>query len=34
MDAIKQEVKNRYNFSAYMLRQDYYDILKQCELEE
>ena len=33
MDAMKQEVKNRYNFSAYMLRQNYYDILKQCELE-
>lgn len=33
MDAMKQEVKNRYNFSAYMLRQDYYDVLKQCELE-
>ena len=23
LSAIKQEVKNRYNFSAYMLRQDY-----------
>ena len=33
MDAMKQEVKNRYNFSAYMLRQDYYDVLKQCEVE-
>ena len=33
MDVMKQEVKNRYNFSAYMLRQDYYDVLKQCELE-
>lgn len=33
LSAIKQEVKNRYNFSAYMLRQDYYDVLKQCEIE-
>ena len=31
LDRIKGEVKDRYNFSAYMLRQDYYDILKQCE---
>ena len=33
LDTMKQEVKNRYNFSAYMLRQDYYDVLKQCEVE-
>ncbi len=34
LDAMKQEVKNRYNFSAYMLRQDYYNVLKQCEVDE
>ena len=33
LNAMKQEVKERYNFSAYMLRQDYYDVLKQCEVE-
>ncbi len=33
LNAAKQEVKERYNFSAYMLRQDYYDVLKQCEIE-
>ena len=33
LNALKQEVKNRYNFSAYMLRQNYYDVLKQCEIE-
>ncbi len=33
LDAMKQEVKERYNFSAYMLRQNYYDLLKQCEIE-
>lgn len=31
LDRMKQEVKDRYAFSAYILRQDYYDIVKQCE---
>lgn len=31
LKAQEQEVKNRYQASAYILRNDYYDILKQCE---
>ena len=29
----KQVVKDRYQFSAYMLRHNFYDLLKQCEVE-
>ncbi|MCM1119169.1 MAG: sulfatase-like hydrolase/transferase [bacterium] len=34
MDQAKQEVKNRYNFSAYILRNDYYRLIRQCLDEE
>lgn len=34
MDQAKQEVKNRYNFSAYILRNDYYRLIRQCLGEE
>lgn len=30
MEAMKQEVKNRYLCSAYILRNDYYDLITQC----
>lgn len=30
LDMKKQDVKNRYLFSAYILRNDYYDIVSQC----
>ncbi len=30
MDARRQEVKDRYDFSAYILEEDYYRILRQC----
>ena len=28
------EVKDRYNFSAYILRNDYYGVIRQCLDEE
>ena len=34
MTAMKQEVKNRYLFSAYVLRNNYYDIVSQCILQD
>lgn len=30
MDQMKKEVKNRYQASAYILRNDYYDLIEQC----
>jgi hypothetical protein len=30
MDEKKQELKDRYNFSAYVLQNDYYQLLKSC----
>ena len=30
----KQEVKDRYNFSAYILRNDYYSMIQQAVPEE
>lgn len=33
LNAVKQKVKDRYEFSAYILRQNYYDLVKQCEVE-
>ena len=30
MEARRQEVKDRYDFSAYILEEDYYRILRQC----
>lgn len=30
MTAAKQDVKDRYQFSAYILRNDYYDLIQQC----
>lgn len=33
MEAAKQDVKDRYQFSAYILRNDYYHVIRQC-LEE
>lgn len=30
MSAAKQDVKDRYQFSAYILRNDYYNIIQQC----
>ncbi|MCM1025078.1 MAG: LTA synthase family protein [Roseburia sp.] len=30
MDRMKQEVKDRYQFSAYILRNDYYSLIEQC----
>jgi hypothetical protein len=32
MEEKKQELKDRYNFSAYILQKDYYKILKECVL--
>jgi len=34
MDLAKQDVKERYNFSAYILRNDYYRLIRQCLDEE
>ncbi len=34
MSQAKQEVKDRYNFSAYILRNDYYGVIRQCLDEE
>lgn len=34
MDMAKQDVKDRYNFSAYILRNDYYAVIRQCLDEE
>lgn len=34
MDMAKQDVKDRYNFSAYILRNDYYSVIRQCLDEE
>lgn len=31
LERMKQEVKDRYQFSAYVLREDYYALVKQCE---
>lgn len=30
MEAARQDVKDRYQFSAYILRNDYYDLIEQC----
>lgn len=30
MSAAKQDVKDRYQFSAYILRNDYYNLIRQC----
>lgn len=30
MSAVKQDVKDRYQFSAYILRNDYYNTIRQC----
>lgn len=32
MTRMKQEVKDRYNFSAYTLREDFYHIIEQCRV--
>ncbi len=32
MSRMKQEVKDRYNFSAYILRENFYDIIEQCRV--
>ena len=34
MEAAKQDVKDRYQFSAYILRNDYYHVIRQCLDEE
>ena len=34
MSAVTQDVKDRYNFSAYILRNDYYNLIQQCIVEE
>lgn len=34
MDMARQDVKDRYNFSAYILRNDYYAVIRQCLDEE
>ncbi len=34
MDAMEQTVKDRYRFSAYILRNDYYDLIEQCVIED
>lgn len=34
MDMAKKDVKDRYNFSAYILRNDYYRLIRQCLDEE
>lgn len=33
MDAMRQVVKDRYQFSAYILRNDYYELIRQCVVE-
>lgn len=33
LEAMKQEVKDRYQFSAYILRNDYYNLIQQCIAE-
>ncbi|MCM1189198.1 MAG: sulfatase-like hydrolase/transferase [bacterium] len=30
LDEVKQDVKRRYNFSAYILRNDYYSVIESC----
>ena len=30
MDTARQDVKDRYNFSAYILRNNYYQVIRQC----
>lgn len=34
MERTRQDVKERYNFSAYILRNDYYHLIRQCLDEE
>ncbi len=34
MDAMKKIVKDRYQFSAYILRNDYYDLIQQCVIDD
>lgn len=34
MEAARQDVKDRYNFSAYILRNNYYSVIRQCLDEE
>ena len=34
MDLARQDVKERYNFSAYILRNNYYRLIRQCLDEE
>lgn len=34
MEAARQDVKDRYNFSAYILRNNYYNVIRQCLDEE
>ena len=34
MEMARQDVKDRYNFSAYILRNDYYRVIRQCLDEE
>ncbi|MCM1192674.1 MAG: LTA synthase family protein [Butyrivibrio sp.] len=34
MSAAKQDVKDRYQFSAYILRNNYYNLIRQCITEE
>lgn len=34
MDYMKQVVKDRYQFSAYILRNDYYELIRQCVIED
>lgn len=33
LDKMKAEVKNRYQFSAYVLREDFYEIIEECRLQ-
>lgn len=34
MTQMKQEVKDRYNFSAYILRENFYDVIEHCRLSQ
>lgn len=34
METMEQTVKDRYRFSAYILRNDYYDLIEQCVIED
>ncbi len=34
MELKKQDVKDRYNFSAYILRNDYYSIIEKCRVNQ